>query len=121
MANHGEYNHLELPADDVERAKAFYGAVFGWEFGAMPGMDDYFLFRAGEGRGGGIGKRGVTTPNTSRLYVQVDSIDAALAASAAHGGRTVEPKTAISGMGSFAVMADSEGNELGLFESATES
>ncbi|MGZ6925056.1 VOC family protein, partial [Oryzihumus sp.] len=24
--------HFEIQADDVERAKAFYGAAFGWEF-----------------------------------------------------------------------------------------
>jgi hypothetical protein len=117
MANHGDYNHLELPADDVERARAFYAAVFGWQTTAMPGMDDYFLFRSGEGRGGGIGTRGGTAPLTSRLYVQVDSIDTALAAAGAHGGRTVEAKTAIPGMGWFAVLADSEGSELGLYES----
>ncbi|MFI5254828.1 MAG: VOC family protein [Candidatus Limnocylindrales bacterium] len=116
MAKHGEYNHLELPADDIDRARAFYEAVFGWQTEAMPGMADYYLFRAGEGRGGGIGTRGKTAPNTSRLYVQVDSIDAALAAAGAHGGRTGEPKTAIQGMGSYAVLADSEGSEPGHFE-----
>jgi len=118
MANHGEYNHLELPADDIERARAFYAAVLGWKTTGMPGMDDYFLFQAGEGRGGGIGTRGHTAPKTSRLYVQVDSVDAALIAVVESGGRTVEPKTEIPGMGWFAVMADTEGNELGLYESA---
>jgi Predicted enzyme related to lactoylglutathione lyase len=118
MANHGEYNHLELPADDIERARTFYETVFGWKTEAMPGTDDYYLFRAGEGRGGGIGTRGKTAPLTSRLYVQVDSIDAALVAAEAHGGRTVEPKTSIPSMGSYAVLADSEGSELGPFESA---
>jgi predicted enzyme related to lactoylglutathione lyase len=24
--------HFELPADDVDRMKAFYGNVFGWKF-----------------------------------------------------------------------------------------
>jgi predicted enzyme related to lactoylglutathione lyase len=117
MPFHGEYNHLELPADDIGRARRFYEAVLGWKTEGMPGMDDYFLFRAGEGRGGAIGSRGQTAPKAARLYVQVDSIDAALVAVGEHGGRVVEPKTAIPGMGSFAVMADTEGNELGLFES----
>jgi uncharacterized protein len=118
MANHGDYNHLELPADDVERARAFHAAVFGWTSEAMRDLDSYFLFRSGEGRGGGIGKRGLTTPQTSRLYVQVDSIDTALATSAAHGGRTVEAKSEVPGLGSYAALADTEGDELGLFQSA---
>ena len=116
MANHGDYNHLELPADDVERARRFYAAVFGWQTSAMPGLDDYYLFRSGDGRGGAIGTRGGSAPLTSRLYVQVDSIEAALAAANAHGGRTVEPRTPIPGQGWFAVLADSEGSELGLYE-----
>lgn len=117
MANHGDHNHLELPADDVERARAFYAAVFGWQTTAMPGMADYFLFSSGAGRGGAIGTRGGSAPLTSRLYVEVDSIEAALAAAEAHGGRTVEPRTPIPGQGWFAVLADSEGSELGLYES----
>ena len=41
---HGEINHIEFPADDPERAKAFYGAVAGWEamrsrFGRLPMAD----------------------------------------------------------------------------------
>ena len=31
--------HFEIPADDLERAKEFYGAVFGWELADMPEMD----------------------------------------------------------------------------------
>jgi predicted enzyme related to lactoylglutathione lyase len=49
---HGEINHIEFPADDVERAKAFYVAVAGWEFSAMDGLPEYWLFRTSEGYGG---------------------------------------------------------------------
>ena len=28
--------HFEIPADDVDRAKKFYGSVFGWELQTMP-------------------------------------------------------------------------------------
>ena len=54
---HGEINHIEIPADDVERAKTFYAAVAGWEFGSMDTFPDYWLFRTSEGYGGAIGKR----------------------------------------------------------------
>ena len=34
----GQVVHFELPFDDAERAKAFYGDVFGWSLADMPGM-----------------------------------------------------------------------------------
>jgi predicted enzyme related to lactoylglutathione lyase len=34
--------HFEIPADDLERAKDFYGSVFGWRLQTMPmGDGDY--------------------------------------------------------------------------------
>jgi uncharacterized protein len=114
---HGEINHIEFPADDTERARTFYGAVAGWEFSKM-GDDDYWVFRTAEGYGGGIGKRGVTTGQVVRDYIEVTSIDDAIAASDGNGGSTKEPKQEIPGMGWFAVLMDPEGNEVGLFQSS---
>lgn len=34
----GRVVHFELPADDVQRAQAFYRDAFGWAVNAMPGM-----------------------------------------------------------------------------------
>ncbi len=63
MSKHGEFSHIEFPADDVERAKSFYSSVFGWQFEAMDGIDGYFLYTAGPGDlGGGIGMRGENAP-----------------------------------------------------------
>lgn len=115
---HGEMNHIEFPADDPERAMRFYEAVAGWQFNAMDGMPDYWLFRSGEGYGGAIGRRGVSTGMMLRNYIEVDSIEVALTASGQTGGTTVEPKTEIQGMGWYAVVRDPEGTEIGLFEAA---
>ena len=54
----GSINHVEFPADDLERAKRFYTAVAGWDFQEMEGYAEYFLFGTGEGHGGAIGTRG---------------------------------------------------------------
>ena len=117
MSKHGEFSHIELPADDLERAKAFYGAVFGWQFRAMDEMLDYFLYEAGPGGlGGGIGKRGENAPDAVRSYLTVDSIDDSLAAATANGGSIVVPKTDI-GIGWYAAITDTEDNELGLYKS----
>ena len=44
----GEYTHIEIPADDLDRAKRFYSEVFGWELASMGGFEDY-LVDAGNG------------------------------------------------------------------------
>jgi uncharacterized protein len=115
---HGEINHIEFPADDPERAMRFYEAVAGWQFSAMDGMPDYWVFRSGEGYGGAVGKRGVSTGTVIRDYIEVDSIEHALAAAERTGGTTKEGKSEITGFGWFAVVIDPEGTEVGLFQSS---
>ena len=115
---HGEINHIEFPADDPERAMAFYAAVAGWEFSTVEGMPDYWVFRTGEGYGGAIGKRGVSTGQVVRDYIEVDSIEDALAAALRTGGTVAEQKSEVPGFGWFAVVIDPEGSEVGLFQSA---
>jgi predicted enzyme related to lactoylglutathione lyase len=115
----GEITHVELPADDPERAMRFYAAVAGWAFGEMEGMPGYHLFRSGAASGGAIGRRGEMAPQALRIYITVDSLEEATATAAANGGTVVEAPTVIGqGMGRFAVVRDPEGNEVGLWESA---
>jgi len=117
----GEIIHVEFPADDPERAKRFYAAVAGWEFGEMPEMPGYHLFQTEERHGGAIGKRGETTPQQLRLYISVDSLEEGCAAAEASGGTVIEPPTEIgAGMGRFAVVRDPEGTEVGLWQSVPE-
>jgi predicted enzyme related to lactoylglutathione lyase len=36
--------HFEIPVDDVERAKSFYGSVFDWDLNTMPvGEGEYTI------------------------------------------------------------------------------
>ena len=115
---HGQINHIEFPADDPQRAMRFYEAVAGWEFSTVEGMPDYWVFRFAEGFGGAVGKRGVSTGQVVRDYIEIDSIEDALAAAERTGGSVKEPKQDIPGMGWFAVVNDPEGNEVGLFQSS---
>lgn len=117
---HGEFTHIEIPADDPSRAQRFYEGLFDWKFSTMPGFDDYFLFTTAagdEGVGGAIGKRGESAPNAVRNYVLVDSIADTVAKVAALGGRVGE-KREVPGQGWYSVLADSEGNEIALWERA---
>ncbi len=118
---HGDFTHLEIPADDPERAKSFYADLLGWSFAPeIPGFEGYHLFTtpAGEeGMGGAIGKRGESAPEKIRTYVHVDSIDAALPRVTQLGGTVVTEKSEVPGQGWYAVFTDPEGNELALWES----
>ena len=117
---HGEYNHIEIPYDDEERAKRFYSGVFGWQFSQMEGFEGYDLYRAGPGDlGGGLGKRGESAGNETRNYILVDSVDDAVAKIEELGGTITTPKSEITGMGWFAAGTDSEGNPLAVYENAS--
>ncbi len=114
----GTITHIEFPAKDVERAKRFYAALAGWEFGEMqPG---YWTFRSGEeGHGGGIGTAGESVGEGIRVYITVDSLEDAVATAEANGGSVQAPPSDIGGgFGRFAVVVDSEGNEIGLWQAA---
>ena len=115
---HGDYNHIEIPADDTKRARAFYEGLFGWTFtDTQFGDSALYAPPAGEqGVSGGLGKRGETAPMPIRNYVGVDSIEASLARAVELGGRVIEKKDEVPGVGWWAVIADTEGNEFGIFE-----
>lgn len=116
---HGDITHIDIPFDDQERALTFYRTVFGWQIAEPPGFEGYPMWRGPNGvNGGGFTARteGLEAP---RSYIEVDSIDEVLAAVAANGGRTVLEKSEITPTSWWAVFADSEGNEMGLFEGTT--
>ena len=114
----GTITHVEFPADDVERAKRFYSAVAGWQLGETEGFPGYFMFRSEEGHGGGLGKRGESVGSVIRVYITVDNVDEGVRTAEANGGSVVSPVQEIPGMGRWAAVKDSEGNEIGLWENA---
>lgn len=114
----GEITHIEFPADDAERAKRFYSAVAGWEFSEMEGFPNYWLFRTTDTSGGGLGTRGESVSDVIRVYINVDKLETAVAAAEANGGSVITPPSDVPGQGRYAAIRDSEGNEVGLWESA---
>ena len=91
---------------------------FGWDFQGSDGLRRLFHVqhrsRSSIRRRGR--QRGESTGDKLRIYVTVDSIDDALAKVPGLGGTVVTPKTEIPGQGWYAVVYDSEGSELGLYE-----
>jgi predicted enzyme related to lactoylglutathione lyase len=123
----GEVVHFEIPADDTGRAQAFYRDAFGWEIQPMPEFDYAFVITSpvdDQGRpkepgeiNGGMYQRNKDQP-APVVTINVDDIDAALARVAELGGAPVGEKAAVADMGWAAYFTDTEGNVMGLWQSA---
>ena len=109
--------HFEIPVDDPDRAEAFYRDVFGWTFQRYEAAPDYYgLATTGESNPGINGALFKRSPDSAvTLTMSVDSIEDALAKVKAKGGKEVQAKMPIPGMGYFATCEDTEGNRFGIF------
>lgn len=110
---------FEVPANDLDRAKKFYGSLFGWKFAKLPAaIADYWRIDTGgkdASPDGGVFPR-MHPKQTITVYVSVPSIDKAMAKVRKIGGTVCAGKTAVSGMGYFAICADQEENIFALWE-----
>lgn len=126
----GRVVHFELPADDVERAQAFYRDAFGWTINAMPEMsytivgttpsdENGMPTEPGAINGGMLARQEPITHPV--ITVDVADIDQALERIERLGGKVVRGRTAVGDMGFAAYFADSEGNVVGLWETVQQS
>ena len=120
--------HFEIQADDVERAKAFYAAVFDWTYqdwsgvsgatywGVVTGPDDQL------GINGGLLRRPAPAPaaeqgtNAFVCTIGVGDYDETERRILAAGGRVALPKMALTGMAWQGYYLDPEGNTFGIHQ-----
>jgi predicted enzyme related to lactoylglutathione lyase len=119
--------HFEIPADEPERAIAFYRGLFGWDFQCWEGGGiPYWIVRTvptdETGRptrpgvnGGLMKKQNPQQPWAN--YFLVECVDEAGKKAEALGGQIVLPKTPVPGMGWFLYIKDTEGNIFGVWQS----
>ena len=116
--------HFEIPVDDIDAAKRFYGGVFGWGLTDFGDGQEYVLattvevgpdYRPTEpgAINGALMRRRDDAP-APVLVIEVASVDDGLARVEAAGGAIVRPKTEIPGMGYYAYARDTQGNVIGL-------
>lgn len=106
----GNIVHLEIPAPDIEAAKAFYGRLFGWTF--RPLHDAYWFFDAGNVAGAFDAEKTPTAHGTV-LTVMASDVDGKLREAEAAGGRILQPRTEIpGGLGWYGYVADPAGNRI---------
>ena len=118
---HGAF--FEIPVRDLERAVAFYEALFGiaMEREEIDG-NQYAHFPAVDGAGipGSLAYGDSYAPSRdgTRLYLAVPSIEETLERVTVLGGKVLYPKTDTGGYGFVAEFSDSEGNCVALHERA---
>lgn len=110
--------HVELLANDVGKAKAFYGELFDWKLEDKPanGMT-YTMIRVGDGTGGGLMKNPVPGGSSMWLaYVNVNDVKAATQKAKTLGASVVKDVADIGDAGAFSVITDPTGAMLGLWQ-----
>ena len=112
----GALGYVEIPAEDLERAKTFYAAVFGWTYQDTP-EGNYSFFDSGEGGiGGGFMQRGEQSPSHPVTFMICDDLDETLERIIGNGGTVVSPRMDFGGAGWLAHITDTEGNLIGLWQ-----
>ncbi len=121
--------HFEIPVDDLERARQFYGSSFGWKLDdwKMPDGSTYIgvhttpvdsktRMQLKPGAiNGGIMKRNQHA-KAPIFAINVPSIEEKCATVQKAGGTVIMPKMDMMGMGFYAYVSDPDGNVLGLWE-----
>jgi predicted enzyme related to lactoylglutathione lyase len=126
----GRVVHFEVPFDDGDRARSFYKEAFGWQVLEMPDMG-YTIVMTGPSNdsgptesgfiNGGMLSREQGATSGPVVVLDVESIEATLEKIGGLGGSTVVGKTPVGDMGFAAYFTDSEGNVMGLWETASRS
>ena len=105
--------HFDIAAADISRAIAFYSRAFGWRITKAPGPLDDWQISTGEkdepGIDGGIAQREADWQRITML-VDVKSADATTRKIEKGGGRIVQPRATIPGVGYVVACEDTEGN-----------
>lgn len=114
-------NWFEIPAADFERTARFYEALLQITLrrevfaGTMPNA----VFPYEDGIGGAVAQVPYAQPGASGTLIYLNArsseiLDAALARAEALGGRVLMGRTSLGPTGHIAIIADPEGNRVGL-------
>lgn len=119
--------YFEIPANNVDRAKHFYHSLFGWKITPTTSLMDasnaaaiqYHDIITGPATDGAMNMGGMYRRQLNeeiRNFVMVDDVDPVLAKVGNLNGRIRMPKTEIPGVGTVAIIEDTEGNSIGIWK-----
>jgi predicted enzyme related to lactoylglutathione lyase len=110
--------HFEIHADNPDRAVEFYSKVFGWKIEKWQGPIDYWLVTTGDEKKPGINGAIMRRMNEGNTWNTIDvlSVDEFVRMIVRAGGKVVQEKTTIPGVGYMAYCEDTEGNVFGIMQ-----
>ncbi|WP_102691534.1 VOC family protein [Rummeliibacillus pycnus] len=124
----GRVVHFEIHVDDMDRAKQFYGEVFGWKFedwSTYAGMPYFGAVTGDEGQmgiNGALMQRQSAPPEANQpingfvCTMGVEDYDLTEQKILNHGGKVALPKYALPGMAWQGYYLDTEGNVIGIHQ-----
>ena len=114
---------IDLMAPDIDAARAFYHAVFGWEYDiGNPEFGGYTTARLGDrATAGMMGNQPGAPPMPAAwsLYFATDTIEADLARAVELGAKVLYPAMAVGEFGSMATFEDPTGAMFSLWQAGT--
>jgi len=113
---HGTFNWVDLRAHDMERAKRFYGELFGWTATDedTQGGPPYATFSLGGKSAAGLGQTSAEMKEQGvvslwNTYVAVTSAASLERTAVEHGGSVIMPSMTVMSAGMMGFLADPEG------------
>jgi uncharacterized protein len=108
-------SHVEIPSTDLNRSSDFFKKVLDWDF--KPFGNGYLLYNNHQGIMAGIRKvESVAKGDSTVFHVTVDNLEQVLEKTKTAGGHIKVGKTTIPAMGWYAVITDTDGNSIGLYQ-----
>jgi predicted enzyme related to lactoylglutathione lyase len=112
MDRHHAIDYIELSVTDLDAAKAFYGAAFGWSFNDYG--PEYAGIQGADREAGGLARADEVRAGGPLVLIYSDDLEASVEAVTAAGGAIVEPIFPYPGGRRFH-FTDPAGNQLGVF------
>ena len=109
----GEIVHIELPSRDFARSATFYAKLFGWKTDGVQSGGHLLVDLPGGVQGSWIRDALAQAPGPVP-FVAVGDVDRTLAEVEKQGGRILVPRMALANRGVFGLIADCDGNVLGV-------
>lgn len=112
--------HFEILSDNPEQSQRFYESIFGWRFDKWQGPFDYWLVMTGDEKERGIdgGLKRPERADSQRTVntIGVESLDHTIREIQKHGGKILQGKMPIPGVGYLAYCQDPGGIVFGILE-----
>jgi predicted enzyme related to lactoylglutathione lyase len=108
----------QIIARDPEKTARFYSSLFHWKIDANNKLG-YRELKTGNGIDGGVWPSPAEGPDMVQLFIEVDDVDATIAAAQRLGATIVVPKSTLPDGDTMAILLDPAGISFGIMSAST--